>query len=230
MRPSRQTRTSSRKIDGVAQSGSKPILGDVRDEPGSRRRSWRSAFSNCAKKGVSWASMAVLYRSHFHALEFQLELTRQNIPFSITSGIRFFEQAHIKDIAAYVKFVINPRDELALQTDGSPVARASGQMAQTESGTRFSAVAGTACWPSHCRKFPRSFPKNPQWTGRNSPRPSRNWKPPDMRSSPAKMIQLILEAGYEDHLQEEYANYRARQEDIEQLAAFSRQFNQWRNS
>jgi DNA helicase-2/ATP-dependent DNA helicase PcrA len=48
---------------------------------------------------------------------------------------------------------------------------------------------------------------------------------PDMRSSPAKMIQLILEAGYEDHLQEEYANYRARREDIEQLAAFSRQFS-----
>ena len=42
--------------------------------------------------------MAVLYRSHFHALEMQLELTRRNIPFSITSGIRFFEQAHIKDV------------------------------------------------------------------------------------------------------------------------------------
>jgi len=28
----------------------------------------------------------------FHALELQLELTRRQIPFSITSGIRFFEQ------------------------------------------------------------------------------------------------------------------------------------------
>jgi DNA helicase-2/ATP-dependent DNA helicase PcrA len=59
--------------------------------------------------------MAVLYRSHFHALELQLELTRRNIPFSITSGIRFFEQAHIKDVAAYLKFITNPRDELAFK-------------------------------------------------------------------------------------------------------------------
>jgi DNA helicase II / ATP-dependent DNA helicase PcrA len=38
------------------------------------------------------------------------------------------------------------------------------------------------------------------------------------------MIQLVLEAGYEDYLQEEFANYRARQEDIEQLASFALQF------
>ena len=43
-------------------------------------------------EGVELNKMAVLYRSHFHALELQLELTRRNIPFTITSGIRFFEQ------------------------------------------------------------------------------------------------------------------------------------------
>ena len=59
--------------------------------------------------------MAVLYRSHFHALELQLELTRRNIPFSITSGIRFFEQAHVKDVTAYLKLVTNPRDELSFK-------------------------------------------------------------------------------------------------------------------
>ncbi len=67
------------------------------------------------EEGTSLSGMAVLYRSHFHALELQLELTRRNIPFSITSGIRFFEQAHIKDVAAYVKLVCNPADELAFK-------------------------------------------------------------------------------------------------------------------
>src|SRR5438876_411978 len=66
-------------------------------------------------EGVNLNDMAVLYRSHFHALELQLELTRRNIPFSITSGIRFFEQAHIKDIAAYLKLVTNANDELAFK-------------------------------------------------------------------------------------------------------------------
>ena len=38
------------------------------------------------------------------------------------------------------------------------------------------------------------------------------------------MIQLVLEAGYEDYLQEQYTNYHYRQEDIEQLAAFAMEF------
>ena len=67
------------------------------------------------EEGSDLNKMAVLYRSHFHALELQLELTRRNIPFSITSGIRFFEQAHIKDVAAYLKLVANPRDELSFK-------------------------------------------------------------------------------------------------------------------
>lgn len=67
------------------------------------------------EEGTDLNKIAVLYRSHFHALELQLELTRRNIPFRITSGIRFFEQAHIKDITAYLKLVANPRDELAFK-------------------------------------------------------------------------------------------------------------------
>ena len=67
------------------------------------------------EEGVNLDHIVVLYRSHFHALELQLELTRRNIPFSITSGIRFFEQAHIKDVAAYIKLIANPGDELSFK-------------------------------------------------------------------------------------------------------------------
>ena len=66
-------------------------------------------------EGVAMNQIAVLYRSHFHALELQLELTKRQIPFSITSGIRFFEQAHIKDATAFLKFIANPRDEIAFK-------------------------------------------------------------------------------------------------------------------
>ncbi|HCL91927.1 MAG TPA: DNA helicase UvrD, partial [Verrucomicrobia subdivision 3 bacterium] len=66
-------------------------------------------------EGGRLSRMAVLYRAHFHALELQLELTHGDIPFIITSGIRFFEQAHIKDVIAYVKLVANPRDELSFK-------------------------------------------------------------------------------------------------------------------
>ena len=57
--------------------------------------------------------MAVLYRAHFQSLEIQMELTVRGIPFAITSGLRFFEQAHIKDVAAFMRFVVNRRDEVS---------------------------------------------------------------------------------------------------------------------
>ncbi|MDI9570054.1 MAG: ATP-dependent helicase [Pseudomonadota bacterium] len=63
--------------------------------------------------GYCPGEMAILYRAHFHSLELQLELTRRGIPFTIRSGIRFFEQAHIKDVTSYLRIVASPGDEMA---------------------------------------------------------------------------------------------------------------------
>src|SRR6202030_4290105 len=64
---------------------------------------------------VDLNDIAVLYRAHYHAIELQLELSRRGIPYQITSGIRFFEQAHIKDVTSFLRFVANPRDEVAFK-------------------------------------------------------------------------------------------------------------------
>ena len=66
-------------------------------------------------EGTDFREIAVLYRAHFHSMEIQLEFTRRGIPFGITSGLRFFEQAHIKDVAAFLKFILNPSDEVAFK-------------------------------------------------------------------------------------------------------------------
>src|SRR6266540_2591133 len=64
-------------------------------------------------ENIDLNDIAVLYRAHYHALELQLELSRRGIPYQITSGIRFFEQVHIKDVTSFIRFVANPRDEVA---------------------------------------------------------------------------------------------------------------------
>src|ERR1700694_733811 len=66
-------------------------------------------------EGVDLGEVAVLYRAHYHAIELQLELSRRGIPYQITSGVRFFEQAHIKDVTSFIRFVANPRDEVAFK-------------------------------------------------------------------------------------------------------------------
>jgi DNA helicase II / ATP-dependent DNA helicase PcrA len=178
------------------------------------------------EEGRPLDKMAVLYRSHFHALELQLELTRRQIPFSITSGIRFFEQAHIKDIAAYMKFIVNPRDETAfkrivrlLPGVGAKSADRIWNAFQAEySPTAGAGLAGIL------EKVGSAVPKKTAKDWEQFTETISQLENPEARQSAARMIQWILEAGYEDYLQEQFPNYRARQEDIEQLASFALQF------
>jgi DNA helicase-2/ATP-dependent DNA helicase PcrA len=63
-------------------------------------------------EGTTLNEIAVLYRSHYQSMELQMELQRRSIPFEVRSGLKFFEQAHIKDILSFLRVVINPYDEL----------------------------------------------------------------------------------------------------------------------
>ncbi|GIT13047.1 MAG: hypothetical protein CM1200mP34_4530 [Verrucomicrobiales bacterium] len=58
-------------------------------------------------EGTPLEGMAVLPLALPRA-RLQMEFTRRDIPFVLTSGIRFFEQAHVKDVAAYLKLLVNP--------------------------------------------------------------------------------------------------------------------------
>ena len=67
------------------------------------------------EEGVALSDIAVLYRAHYQALDTQLEFTKRGIPFIITSGLRFFEQAHVKDFVAQLRVLANPDDTPAFE-------------------------------------------------------------------------------------------------------------------
>jgi len=65
------------------------------------------------RAGYRMQEICVLYRAHFHAMELQMEFARERIPYLITSGVRFFEQAHIKDVCCVLRLLENPVDEMS---------------------------------------------------------------------------------------------------------------------
>jgi len=67
------------------------------------------------REGIPLGEIAVLFRSRFQALEVEMELIKRNIPYIIRGGMRFFEQAHIKDVLSYLKIIHNPLDELSFK-------------------------------------------------------------------------------------------------------------------
>ncbi|MCD6264961.1 MAG: ATP-dependent helicase [Deltaproteobacteria bacterium] len=64
-------------------------------------------------EGKQLRDIAVLFRAGFHSFELELELTRRNIPFAKYGGFKFMESAHIKDLLAHLRVVINKEDILS---------------------------------------------------------------------------------------------------------------------
>jgi DNA helicase-2/ATP-dependent DNA helicase PcrA len=165
----------------------------------------------------------VLYRSHFHALELQLELTRRGVPYEVRSGVRFFEQAHIKDVTAYLRLIVNPRDELAWKRVLKLIPKI-GNATASRVWERL-AYATEPLALVRADEFTSNLPKNvaPGW--REFAELIKNLTTPETINNPTKQIELVLDQGYAEYLQATYENAEAREEDLRQLAKFAERFD-----
>jgi DNA helicase-2/ATP-dependent DNA helicase PcrA len=66
-------------------------------------------------QGTSPSQIAILYRANYLTLPFEKELTRRQIPFRIFGGMRFYQRQEIKDVIAYLKLLLNPKDDLSFE-------------------------------------------------------------------------------------------------------------------
>jgi DNA helicase-2/ATP-dependent DNA helicase PcrA len=100
------------KLIAVRQPGVLPALVPCRDAP-QQAAFIAERILELRDEGVGLDDVAVLYRAHKNALELQVELSRRGIPYLVRSGLRFFEQAHIKDVVAHLRWLHNGADELS---------------------------------------------------------------------------------------------------------------------
>ncbi|PKM83437.1 MAG: DNA helicase PcrA [Firmicutes bacterium HGW-Firmicutes-14] len=63
----------------------------------------------------AYGGFAVLYRTNAQSRVIEETLVRNNIPYTIIGGLRFYERREIKDILAYLRVISNPLDSLSLQ-------------------------------------------------------------------------------------------------------------------
>jgi len=174
---------------------------------------------------VDLNDIAVLYRSHYHAIELQLELSRRGIPYQITSGIRFFEQAHIKDVAAFLRLVANPRDEVAFKRmvkllPGIGNRNADNLWSAWEEALNHQGEITS--WGDRFRALNVGAKSKKSWE--QLAHTLEEIAPGGVPNPPSEMITSIVEAIYDDYAKVNFTNYELRREDLNQLAAFARQF------
>ncbi|MCX4239790.1 ATP-dependent helicase [Paraliomyxa miuraensis] len=106
-------RQHPKELSAVKQPGMVPAVIPLRDVYQQAELVAQRVLELHHEQGLPLRKMAVLYRNHGHSLELQVELSRRQIPFRVRSGVKFFEQAHIKDVVAYLRARQNPRDGLS---------------------------------------------------------------------------------------------------------------------
>lgn len=170
-------------------------------------------------EGVALNEIAVLYRAHYHAMELQMELTRRNIPYVITSGLRFFEQAHVKDVSSFLKVAVNPHDEMAFKRIIKLLPGVGARTAD-KLWEKFHPVLAEG---KALLLTSEAIPKKAIDDWKKAAQALNEIRKMEPKRA-AEMIEKVVDTFYASYLKVKYPNARAREEDLHQLASFGMQF------
>lgn len=193
-------------------------------------------------EGETLKRMSILFRSSYQVIEMELELAKRSIPYIVRGGLRFFEQAHIKDILAYLRIIHNFHDEISWKrilqhmpgvgpasaeriwhvTRDLDRIRELIEMDQTLIG-----LPGRAHDPwRQLMKLLDTLSKLLTNTQKLEPDQFSGTAPHPTHRTDAlsQSIETILNAGYEAFIKHAYDDASERLEDIRQMALFSKNY------
>src|SRR3989344_3112325 len=168
---------------------------------------------------INLNEIAVLFRAHFQSLELELAMNKRNIPYVMRGGLRFFEQAHIKDVVAYLRILANHLDEvswvriLQLQTGIGPATvdliwqniRQVGSLKQILEKSFNLPLKAAGGWTEARNILLKLYSLEP--------------------SGLSALIETILTFGYQKMVRNNFENSEDRLADLEQLAIFADRYD-----
>jgi len=217
-----------KELKAFRQSGSMiPALVAVED-PRAQAEFVAQRIQELQEEDADLGEIAILYRAHHQSLEVQMELASRGLPFEITSGLRFFEQAHVKDVAAFLRFVVNPKDEVSYKRMCSLLPGVGAATAQK----LWKAWLKTDL--SNSKSPPLSF--SDQMLSFPVPAKAKSdWEQLCYTldelvieggfAHPSSMIRSVMEGVYDEFMRISFENYEYRRQDLEQLATYSEGFD-----
>jgi len=180
-------------------------------------------------EGRNPREIAVLYRSHFVALDMQMELSRAGVPYQITSGVRFFEQAHIKDLVAHLRLVYNPADVTAFLRIFlllPKVGEKTGQKLYDHTLAVAKKHEIDFIDALHHQDTIKKAPAAARADFESLAISLRDMKQIADTGSPDEVVQMGIDGWYSSYLQGAYANAPDRLEDLNSLVGFAARFEE----
>lgn len=216
----RNKRQFAKELRSVKPSGEPPSVAPLKDVF-EEAEFVASVVMDINAEGGDFDNIAVLYRSHYQSMQTQMEFQRRGIPFEIRSGLKFFEQAHIKDVLSYLKIIVNPYDEIAWKR-ALKLVRGVGNSTASRVWERLRSSGDPV---AAVFDVDRLIPKKSREGFTRFLDTLKELNDERYRSLPGEAIGCIMRNGYEEYIYRVWPNAEMRIEDIGQMARFALRYN-----
>ncbi|QTA38439.1 ATP-dependent helicase [Thermosipho ferrireducens] len=193
-----------KKLKAIRKTGIKPFLVEVFDHY-DEADFVANEILNFHTEGINLNEIAVLYRAHSHSLELQLALSKLGIPFRIFSGLRFTETAHVKDVLAFLKTTVNPKEKVSWLR----VLKLLNGIGKIKANRISNKIIGSE---TPYQTLTQIKEKSDDFS-----KLKKIYQDSLKLENPGDRIKKFYEIFYNEHLEYTYDNYRERKEDLERL-------------
>ncbi len=211
-----------KELQAVRESQAMPHLAKVRDGSVQARYVIERAME-LNRKGTPLSEICILYRAHFHAMELQMELARAQMPYVVTSGVRFFEQAHVKDVCTVLKLLVNPSDELAF-TRLLEMFPKVGKKTSLKIFRKLGGRVNLQRSEIH-EELIAALPKAAREGWEELKPLFLAYREDHLQNDPGEVIFRFVKAFYKEYMVENFDNHKFRAEDIDGLIDFTVKFD-----
>ncbi|HTX55744.1 MAG TPA: DUF3553 domain-containing protein [Candidatus Acidoferrales bacterium] len=178
------------------------------------------------RDGAAYRDFLILYRTNAQSRVFEEALITDGIPYRVVGGVGFYARAEIKDVIAYLRYIVNPADALAFKRIVNVPRRGIGQQtlaALVHAATARGLSVGEAIFDSDLLR--EAVPKKLKELERFAEL-IRSFRERLQDMGVADLLVAVMEdSGYVRELQaEETHDARARVENLQELIGVAREY------
>jgi DNA helicase II / ATP-dependent DNA helicase PcrA len=181
---------------------------------------------NLVRDGAAYRDFLVLYRTNAQSRVFEEALLAEGIPYRVVGGVGFYARAEIKDVVAYLRYILNPSDALAFKRIVNVPRRGIGQQtlaALVQAANAAHLSVGEAVFSGELLRA--AVPKKLKELERFAALIEEFRKRVDVMGVADLLVEVMEGSGYVRELQaEETHDARARLENLHELVGVAREY------
>jgi DNA helicase II / ATP-dependent DNA helicase PcrA len=183
-------------------------------------------IKSSVRDGAAYRDFLVLYRTNAQSRVFEEALIADGIPYRVVGGVGFYARSEVKDVIAYLRYILNPSDALAFKRIVNVPRRGIGQQtlaALVASSNAAKLSVGEAIFDSELLRT--AVPKKLKELERFAELIADFRKRADSMGVADLVVNVMEDSGYVRELQaEDTHDARARLENLQELVGVAREY------